>query len=175
MLICQTHLKANIPLYLFMNGVKPNFTPSGSRKLQGFQSVGFHSVSGERGVSGESCVFSDFLVFGGSRSTQPTGLLPSDQSSDLICREWHRKSTKLTPMVQFSNRTHSPTCVTFTSKSPITRASIGNPYFPYHAASGYTAAKPPPQSMLTVRQHQQSLSPSPHRRRFALLNLWIPE
>ena len=78
MLIYQTPMKANIPLYLFKNVVKPNFTPSGSQSLQGFQSVGFHSVSGERGVSGESCVFSDFQGLGGIRSTQPTGLLTSE-------------------------------------------------------------------------------------------------
>jgi len=63
MLICQTHPKANIPLYLFKNGVKPNFTSSGAQKLQGFQSVGFHSVSGECGVSGENCVFLWFSRF----------------------------------------------------------------------------------------------------------------
>ncbi|MDE0681491.1 MAG: hypothetical protein OXI63_01130 [Candidatus Poribacteria bacterium] len=50
-------LKVNIRLYLLMNGVKPNFTLSGSRNLQGIQSVGFHSVSGDCGVSGASRVF----------------------------------------------------------------------------------------------------------------------
>ena len=74
MLICQTHLKVSIPLYLFVNGVKPNFTLSGSRELHGIQSVGFHAVSGGGWVLGESCVFSDLAGFGGIRSTQPTGL-----------------------------------------------------------------------------------------------------
>ena len=37
------------------------------------EKVGFHSGSGESGDSGENRVFYDFHVFGGSRSTQPTG------------------------------------------------------------------------------------------------------
>ncbi|MDE0685229.1 MAG: hypothetical protein OXI63_20065 [Candidatus Poribacteria bacterium] len=43
--------------FFLINVVKPNFTPSGSRKLHGIQSVGFLSVSGGCSVSGVSCVF----------------------------------------------------------------------------------------------------------------------
>ncbi|MCY3741613.1 MAG: hypothetical protein OXH00_11375 [Candidatus Poribacteria bacterium] len=68
----QTPLKVNIRPHLFVNVVKPNFTLSAPRNLQ-IKSVGFHSVSDGCGVSGTSCVFYDFRVFSGIRSTQPTG------------------------------------------------------------------------------------------------------
>ena len=69
----QTHLKGKSLLYLFKNVMKPNFTQLASRQLQ-IKSVGFHSVSGEWDVSEKVMFFYDFQVFGGIRSTQPTGL-----------------------------------------------------------------------------------------------------
>ena len=90
MLTCQAHLKVSSPPYLFKNGVKPNFTLSAPWNLQS-KSVGFHSVSDECGVSGESCVFYDFYGLSRIRSTQPTVL----------------KTPKLTPMVRLETRTIS--------------------------------------------------------------------
>ena len=54
----QTHLKSKRLRYALKNIVKPNFIrPLRSVALQN-KSVGFHSVSGGCGVSGEKFVFS---------------------------------------------------------------------------------------------------------------------
>ena len=91
MLMCQTHLKiSGFLLYLFKNGVKPNFTLSTpgnfKAKALGFTRSLIDAVYLERVV-----FFYDFHGFSGIRSTQPTVL----------------KTPKLTPMVPFPNRTGS--------------------------------------------------------------------
>ena len=90
MLIRQTHLKTNIRLYLLINAVKPNFTPSGSQKLHS-KALGFTRFLMAVASLAKVMFFPNLAGFGGIRSTQPTGLLTQKHSQQSPSPEYSQR------------------------------------------------------------------------------------